>query len=260
MRRPPTASEDGKSGLGGAYRLVEIDLSNMGSVLEALLEVDMAYKGIDAIVHLAAMPSPGQSSSSLQFNTNVSSTYNILEAARKLNITNLVLASSETLIGIPLNPTPPARLPITEESPRRPESAYSLSKLVGEVLADEYARWQPDAKLISLRFSNVMLESEYAGFEEWQDDPMKRFWNCWGYIDARDGAQAIELALQSKKTGHHAYLVANNNTCMRKSSAELAKAVFPSVPLDPLPSANATLLDNSKAKRELGFEPKHDWS
>lgn len=183
-RRPPGAAEDGKTGLGGAYRLVEIDLSDMGSVLEALLEIDMAYSGVDAIVHLAAMPSPGQSSSSLQFNTNVSSTYNILEAARKLKITNLVLASSETLIGIPLDPTPPARLPITEESERRPESAYSLSKLVGEVLAEEYARWSPQAKLISLRFSNVMLEEEYKDFETWQDDPKKRFWNCWGYIDA----------------------------------------------------------------------------
>jgi nucleoside-diphosphate-sugar epimerase len=163
---------------------VEIDLSDMGSVLEALLEVDMAYSGIDAIVHLAAMPSPGQSSSSLQFNTNVSSTYNILEAARKLKITNVVLASSETLIGIPFHPTAPAKLPITEESERRPESAYSLSKLVGEVMAEQYARWSPDTKLISLRFSNVMLQEEYKDFEHWQDSAEKRFWNVWGYIDA----------------------------------------------------------------------------
>ena len=156
----------------------------MGSVLEALMEVDMAYSGIDAIVHLAAMPSPGQSSSSLQFNTNVSSTYNILEAARKLKITNVVLASSETLIGIPFAPTMPSKLPITEENERRPESAYSLSKLVGEVLAEEYARWVPNAKFISMRFSNVMLPEEYKDFETWQDDPKKRYWNCWGYIDA----------------------------------------------------------------------------
>lgn len=39
--RPPGASEDGKSGLGGAYRLVEVDLCDMGEVLEAFMEIDM---------------------------------------------------------------------------------------------------------------------------------------------------------------------------------------------------------------------------
>ncbi|UZJ56664.1 hypothetical protein CBS101457_005984 [Exobasidium rhododendri] len=259
LRRPPGAAEDGKTGIGGAYRLVEINLSDMGSVLEALMEIDMAYSGIDAIVHLAAMPSPGQSSSSIQFNTNVSSTYNILEAARKLKITNIVLASSETLIGIPFYPTMPSKLPITEENERRPESAYSLSKLVGEVMAEQYARWSPDTKLMSLRFSNVMLPEEYKDFEQWQDSAQKRYWNCWGYIDARDGAKAIELSLNSKMKGHHAYLIANNNTCMRMPNAELVKAVFPDVPYTPTEHPNGTLLDISKAKKDLGFEPQYDW-
>ena len=69
-RRPPGISEDGKTGLGGAYRLVEIDLEDMGSVLETFLSIDMAYSGIDAVVHLAAIPSPGQTNSSRQFRTN----------------------------------------------------------------------------------------------------------------------------------------------------------------------------------------------
>lgn len=181
-RRPTGISEDGKSGLNGAYRLVEIDLEDMGSVLETFMSTDMAYSGVDAVVHLAAIPSPGQSSSSRQFRTNIMSTYNVLEACRKIGIKNVVLASSETLIGIPFDPHMPESLPITEENARRPESAYSLSKLVGEVVADEYCRWDPTAKIVSLRFSNVMLPNEYANFETWQDDPKKRFWNAWGYI------------------------------------------------------------------------------
>lgn len=162
LRRPPGISEDGKSGLGGAYRLVEIDLEDMGAVLEAFISTDMAYggvnKGIDAVVHLAALPSPGQTNSSRQFRTNTMSTYNVLEACRKLGIQNVVLASSETLIGIPLAVDgchEPESLPITEEHERKPESAYSLSKLVGEVLAEQYTRWDPSAKIVSLRFSNV---------------------------------------------------------------------------------------------------------
>ena len=76
----------------------------------------------------------------------------------------------------------PDFLPITEESERRPESAYSLSKLVGETMAEQYTRWDPETKIISLRFSNVMLPQEYATFEGWQNDPKLRYWNCWGYI------------------------------------------------------------------------------
>lgn len=181
-KRPPGISEDGKSGLNGAYRLVEIDLQDMGAVIEAFHSTDMGYAGIDAVVHLAAIPSPGQTSSSTQFRTNVMSTYNVLEACRKLGIKNVVLASSETLIGIPFDPHPPDYLPIDEATPRRPESAYSLSKLVGETIAEEYTRWDPAAKIVSLRFSNVMLPAEYGNFESWQDDPMLRYWNAWGYI------------------------------------------------------------------------------
>ena len=69
-RRPAGISEDGKSGLNGAYRLVEIDLEDMGAVIETFMTTDMAYNGIDAVVHLAAIPSPGQTNASRQFRTN----------------------------------------------------------------------------------------------------------------------------------------------------------------------------------------------
>lgn len=274
-RRPPGTSEDGKSGLGGAYRLVEIDLEDMGAVLETFMTTvcilqriqsfsanvpqDMAYSGIDAVVHLAAIPSPGQTNSSRQFRTNTMSTYNVLEACRKLKIKNVVLASSETLIGIPFDPHPPESLPITEEHERRPESAYSLSKLVGETLAEQYARWDPEVKIISLRFSNVMLPEEYKTFDAWQDDPMKRYWNCWGYIDARDGGQAVSKSLDSKAKGHHQYLIAAEDTCMRQSNDELVKKAFPNVKYSPTSGPNDTLLSIDKAKKELGFKPAFKW-
>lgn len=111
------------------------------------------------------------------------STYNVLEACRKLRITNVVLASSETLIGLPF-PNPPLSLPITEETPRQPESAYSLSKLLGEVMGEQYCRWDQELKVVSLRFSNVMTLRDYDDFEGWQDDAGKRVFNVWGYIDA----------------------------------------------------------------------------
>ncbi|KAK5070236.1 hypothetical protein LTS08_007910 [Lithohypha guttulata] len=258
-RRPPGISEDGKSGLGGAYRLVEIDLEDMGAVLEAFHSCDMGYRGLDAVVHLAAIPSPGQTNSSRQFRVNTMSTYNVLEACRKLGIKNIVLASSETLIGIPYDPHMPDYLPIDESIPRHPESAYSLSKLVGEVVAEEYCRWDPSTKIVSLRFSNVMLPAEYGNFESWQDDPKARYWNCWGYIDARDGAQSVGLALKKDYTGHHQYLIAAADTCMRTSNDELVKQCFPGVKYTATKGQNDTLLSIDKARKELGFDPKHTW-
>ncbi len=105
-----------------------------------------------------------------------------------------------------------------------------------------------------------MLEEEYATFENWQDDPKKRYWNCWGYIDARDGAEAIKLALEKDLKGHHAFIIANNNTVMKKPSAELVKEVFPGVEYKPLSDdPNVTVLSNEKAKKVLGWKPKYDW-
>lgn len=219
----------------------------------------MAYSGIDAVVHLAAIPSPGQTNSSRQFRVNTMSTYNVLEACRKLKIKNVVLASSETLTGIPYDPHMPESLPITEENERRPESAYSLSKLVGEVMAEQYARWDPEVKIISLRFSNVMLPEEYASFETWQDDASRRVFNAYGYIDARDAGQSVSLSLASKIKGHHAYLIAAEDTCMRMSNEELVKHSFPGVKYTPTPGPNDSLLSIDKAKKELGFKPAYKW-
>jgi len=54
----------------GAFCFLTIELTDMGQVLEGLTEIDMRYKGVDAVVHLAALPAPGQTASSYQFHTN----------------------------------------------------------------------------------------------------------------------------------------------------------------------------------------------
>lgn len=104
-----------------------------------------------------------------------------------------------------------------------------------------------------------MLPAEYATFDGWQDDPKKRYWNCWGYIDARDGGQSVAKALDSKMTGHHQYLIAAANTCMRTKNKELVENCFSGVKYNPTKGDNDTLLSIDKARKELGFDPKYDW-
>ena len=64
------------------------------------------------------------------------STYNVFEAARRLEIRNVVWASSETVYGIPYDKRP-AYVPVDEEI-ELPHWSYSLSKLMGEKLAEQF--------------------------------------------------------------------------------------------------------------------------
>ena len=120
-----------------------------------LSEVDDRLADVDALVHLAAIPAPGRNPNAVIFKVNTLSTYNVFEAARRLKIRNIVWASSETVLGLPFD-RPPPYVPVDEEYPGRPESAYSLSKLIGEEMARQFCRWDSELKMIGLRFSNVM--------------------------------------------------------------------------------------------------------
>jgi nucleoside-diphosphate-sugar epimerase len=238
---------------------LRLDLEDFGEVLQALGAVDDRYRRIDAVVHLGAIPAPGLVPNQTVFRLNTLSTYNVFEAARRLGIDNVVWASSETVLGLPFD-VPPPYIPVDEEYPGRPESAYSLSKLVGETMADEFCRWNPAMKIACLRFSNVMYPEDYAEFPDFDADARTRKWNLWGYIDARDGAAAIRLALEAPITGAERFVIANADTVMSRPNAELVAEVFPGVEfraegLGP----NDTLLSIEKARRVLGYAPAHSW-
>jgi nucleoside-diphosphate-sugar epimerase len=237
---------------------VEADLADFGQAFEALSAIDDRHQGVDAVVHLAAIPAPGRKPNAVIFKVNTLSTYNIFEAARRLKIRNVVWASSETVLGIPFN-TPPPYAPVDEEYPARPESAYSLSKFLGEEMAKQFARWDPELKIIGLRFSNVMEPHDYERFPGFDADAKLRKWNLWGYIDARDAAQAIRKALDAPIKGAEVLVIANADGVMSRPNAELMAEIFPGVPIKDGVGANETLLSIAKARRILGYEPRHSW-
>jgi len=235
-----------------------VDLTDFGQTVAALSGIDERVRNVTAVVHLAAIPAPGLATNAVTFATNTISTYNVFEAARQLGIKNVVWASSETVLGLPFE-TPPPYVPIDEEYPGRPESAYSLSKLVGEEMAKQFCRWDPELKIIGLRFSNIMEPEDYTRFPGFQDDARKRKWNCWGYIDARDAAQAIRLALEAKIKGAEVFIIANADSVMERDNHELLKEVFPDVPYKRSFGPNETLLAIDKARSILGYKPNHSW-
>lgn len=237
---------------------IRIDLTDYGQTIEALTAIDDRYDHIDAVVHLAAIPAPGITGNAATFQNNIVATYNVFAAAKAAGITNVVWASSETLLGIPFD-TPPPYIPLDEEYPARPESRYALAKHLEETMAAQFCRWNPALKMIGLRFSNVMDPDDYAEFPSFDADPTRRKWNLWGYIDARDGAQAVRKALDYQATGVEIFIIANADTVMSRSSAGLAASVYPGVEVHKELGEHETLLSIDKARRLLGYEPQHSW-
>ena len=81
----------------------------------------------------------------------------------------------------------------------------------------------------------------------------------WSYIDARDGAQAIRKALEASLRGAHIFIIANADTVLTRSNAEVLSEFCPSVPLKRTFAPNETLLSIEKARRVLGYEPQYSW-
>jgi nucleoside-diphosphate-sugar epimerase len=237
---------------------VPIDLTDYGQVLDAMLGVEDRYARPDALVHLAAVPAPGIVPDHLTFMNNMSCTWNVVSAARRADVTNIVWASSETVLGLPFD-TPPPYVPVDEEYPPRPESTYSLVKTLEEAMAVQLCRWNPELKMIGLRFSNVMEPADYARFLSFDADPGSRKWNLWGYIDARDGAQAVRLALESKMTGTEVFIIANADTVTSRPNPALIAEFYPDVEVRGDLGEHDTLLSIAKARRLLGYRPAYGW-
>ncbi|BCW54431.1 MULTISPECIES: NAD-dependent epimerase/dehydratase family protein [unclassified Arthrobacter] len=238
--------------------LVVVDLRDYGQVVDAFLGVDRRHSGFDAVVHLGAVPAPGLMSDAATFENNMLSTYNVFQAARRAGIKKVVHASSETVLGTPFDVDPPY-IPVDEEYPTRPETTYALVKRLEEQMAIELTRWDPGLSIVGLRFSNVMDPEDYEAFPSFDADAMLRKWNLWGYIDGRDGAQAVLRALENGKPGFEAFIIANADTVMSRSSASLAAEVYPNVKVTKDLGEHETLLSIDKARRLLGFDPQYTW-
>ena len=235
-----------------------VDLENFGETVEAITQIDDRINGIDAIIHQAAIPASGLYPNHKTFRVNTLSTYNVFQSAEIMKINNIVWASSETVLGLPFDTYPPY-VPVDDDYSPRPESSYSLSKVIGEELARQYCRRNKDMKIFGLRYSNIMEEKDYALFKDFQEDPYIRKWNFWGYIDSRDVGQACLLALESDLKGADNFTIAADDTVMNKTNKELLGTVFPNIKIKGDIEDHQTLLNNNKAKKILGFQPEYSW-
>ena len=232
-------------------KFLKTDLTDLGQTFEAL-------HGAWGVVHLAAIPAPGLLPDEITFRINMSSTYNVFTAALKLGLQRVVWASSETTLGLPFDREQPAYAPLDELSPPLPESSYALSKLLSEEMARQSSRWS-GIPFVGLRISNIMEPQDYQHFPEYWQDARLRKWNLWGYVDARDVAQACRLGLEADIKGAEVFVIAAGDTVMSRPNRELMAEIFPNTPLHDGVGDFETLLSIDKARKMLGYVPQYSW-
>jgi nucleoside-diphosphate-sugar epimerase len=258
--------------------MLRADLTDYGQALETLQGPEATWwpvaagvprgvrelveelRGTDAVVHLANIPAPQIATPAATFNANVAMNFNVFMAAARLGLSRVVWASSETTLGLPFE-VPPRYAPVDEDHYPLPTTTYALSKVVSETIAAHIAQWS-GIPFVALRFSNIMAPADYEDFPSYWADPAERKWNMWGYVDERDVAAACRLALsvpQDAVAGSPSFIIAAEDTVMNRPSAELLAEVFPDVQLRGEVSEFGTLLAIDRARRALGYEPRHTW-
>jgi len=193
--------------------------------------IQPAFKGVDAVVHLAA--SVGMSAPFDEIlRANVIGTYNVFEASRRAGVRRVVYASSGATVSAYERDMPYRALAegrydevgawttLTHETPVRPAGLYGVSKVWGEALARHYA----DAhglSVICVRIGHVTAE----------DRPRApRDFSVW--CSQRDIVRMIELCLAAPDTLRFDVFFAVSNNTWGYRDLDHARQVLGFQPLD----------------------------
>ena len=253
--------------LPGANTLI-VDLADSGQTFNALsthygFEEYFAGGGrapVDAVVHFAAIPRIFMVPDNTMFATNVLSTYNVLEAATKLGIRKVIIASSETVYGVCFaeGDRDFNSFPVDEHHDIDPTDSYGLSKVVGEKVARSFAS-RSGADIYALRIGSVTLPEDYEDFPGNLADPLSRRRDAWSHIDVRDLAQIVHLCIEKDGLGFQVFNAVNDTITANEPTEAFLKRWCPNTPITrPLGEREAPL-SNRKAREVLGFREEHDW-
>lgn len=195
------------------------------------------------------------------FQANVRSTYNVIEAASKLGVKKIIIASSETTYGVCFaqGDADYHTFPLEEDYDVDPEDTYALSKLCGERTARTFARrFKND--IYALRIGNVIEPHEYErDFPAFLANPASRKRNAWSYIDARDLGQICDLAIKKSGLGFQVFNATNDTITVKGTTKELLRKECPGVRITREMGEFEAPLSNRKIREVLGFKDIHDW-
>jgi nucleoside-diphosphate-sugar epimerase len=221
-------------------------------------DIDTALADVDAVVHLAAIPHPDHDTPGNVFATNAVSTFRVLSAAGERGIRRAVIASSIQAFGVSLNPHRPypAYFPLDESLPFDIADGYSHSKRVDELSAQvAWRRWGID--VVALRFPLVTdAEALRAGALHAVEHPEDGACLGWAYLDLRDAARAVHLALTVPLEGAHVIGLSAQDTLLGGPTREHLERYAPGVPVRSELVGTAAAVDTRRAEELLGFRPQ----
>lgn len=251
------------------YEVVNADLAAEEKAEALFVRADLrdysqaltCLEGAQAVVHMAAIPSPLRHTPETVFSTNLLSTWNVLQAAEVLGIGKLILASSINAIGASFCHAliPPLYFPLDEEHPTRAEDSYSLSKWTGEQVADGFARKRP-VQIATLRLHGLWDDARFDELRKYPiTDPTIRAKNFWGYVHLEDCARACRMALEAEWHGHQVLFINACDTVLSVLTSEALARIYPGVHTGKEFKGFDTVISTAKAKRLLTWEPLHSW-
>ena len=244
------------------------DVTDSGQVFNALsmhfdfqgFETGKGPAKIDAVVHFAAVPRVLINPDNETFKANVVSTYNVIEAATKLGIGKVIIASSETTYGVCFaeGDKDYHEFPLEEDYDIDPMDSYGLSKVVNEKTARAFAM-RTGADIYALRIGNVIEPHEYGMFPGFLANPPSRKRNAWSYIDARDLGQIVHLCVEKDGLGFQVFNAVNDTITANEPTEAFLSKYAPGTKITRPMGEREAPLSNRKAREVLGFREEHDW-
>ncbi len=224
------------------------------------METGTGVPRFDAVVHFAAVPRILINPDNETFRVNTIGTYNVIEAAVKLGIKKVVIASSETTYGICFSDgrVNPKSFPLEEDYDVDPMDSYGLSKVVNEHTARAFQR-RSGIDIYALRIGNVIEPHEYHRFLDFFINPEQRRRNAFCYIDARDLGQIVDLCVEKDGLGYQVFNAGNDTNTANIPSADLIDQFFPGTPVTRTLEEHEALFSNRKIREMLGFVEEHNW-
>jgi nucleoside-diphosphate-sugar epimerase len=217
--------------------------------------VARALRDCDALIHLAAIPSPLVDPPEEVFGVNTLATFTVLDQAGQVGVTRCAIASSYAICGLPFAPRPLSMpyLPVDTRMPLQVTDAYALSKRVDEATAEMIAvRYGMDVVALRLPFVGTADDRLPARAADLAEHPELGTADVWSYLDARDAARALLASLTATQSGMHALYLAAEETLAPYRTEWLLDRFHPGVPR-PVFAGRTTPIDLAPARDLIGF-------